>query len=49
MVGAVDRPGKQGAIHGKVLIAEQRLDVGGVYQFLEETPHDVVVKGPLRF
>ncbi len=42
------RPGlQQGAIHGKVLIAEQRLDLRGGHQLLQEAPHHLVIEEPI--
>jgi hypothetical protein len=38
---------QQGAIHGEVLVAEQRFDFRGVQQLLQEAPHDLLVQQSL--
>ena len=38
---------QQGAIHGEVFVAEQRLDLWGSHQLLQKAPHDVVIEQPL--
>ena len=38
---------QQGAIHREVLVAEQRLDLRGAHQLLQEAAHDLVIEEPL--
>jgi len=38
---------QQGAIHGEVLIAEQRFDFRCAHQLLQEAAHDLLVQQPL--
>lgn len=42
------RPGLQrGAIYGKVLVTEQRLDLWSRHQLLQEAAHHLVIEQPL--
>jgi hypothetical protein len=44
----MEGPGlQQGAIHREVLVAEQRLDLRGGHQFLQEPAHHLLIEQPL--
>jgi hypothetical protein len=46
--GGVRRPGlQQRAVHGEVVVTEERFDLGSTHQLLQEQPHDVVIEQPI--